>query len=107
RSITGFQHLTRDEVSSTQTAVQSFNSTFGTGDRYTSQEFQLLGDLHSFNWVAGLYGGLERGEDDQSIIFAPALVGPNISINDTGIRNSTLAAFTQATWEFIPSWRLT
>jgi iron complex outermembrane receptor protein len=107
RSITGFQHLTRDEVSSTQTAVQSFNSTFGTGDRYTSQEFQLLGDLHSFNWVAGLYGGLERGEDDQSIIFAPALVGPNISINDTGIRNSTLAAFAQATWEFIPSWRLT
>jgi hypothetical protein len=48
RSITGFQHLIRDEVNITQTAVQSFNTIFGTSDDYTSQEFQLLGDMQSF-----------------------------------------------------------
>jgi iron complex outermembrane receptor protein len=107
RSITGFQHLIRDELISSQTAVTPFVTTYGTSDNYVSQEFQLLGGMQSFNWVAGLYGGMERGEDDTSVNFAPALVGPNVIINNSGIRNSTVAAFAQATWEFIPSWHLT
>jgi iron complex outermembrane receptor protein len=107
RSITGFQHLTRNNISDNQGAVTPFLDSLNTDDKYTSQEFQLLGNLHSVDWVAGLYGGLERGEDDNPVIFAPALVGPSVTINNTGIRNSTLAAFAQATWEFIPSWRLT
>ena len=107
RSITGFQHLIRSELIGSQTAVTPFVTTYGSSDNYLSQEFQLLGDMHSLNWVTGLYGGMERGGDDNSVNFAPALVGPNVIINNTDIRNSTLAAFAQATWEFIPSWHLT
>jgi iron complex outermembrane receptor protein len=107
RSITGFQHLIRSELFGSQTAFTPYVAILGSSDNYISQEFQLLGDLQSFNWVVGLYGGRERGEDGNSINFAPALVGPNTSINSTHVRNSTLAAFAQATWEFIPSWHLT
>jgi iron complex outermembrane receptor protein len=107
RSITGFQHLIRDELLGTQSALNYITSVFYSQDKYVSQEFQILGVQPRLNWVVGMYGGVEDGQDDQDTLVLPGVLGPAPGINDNGIRNSSVAGFGQATWEFVPTWHLT
>lgn len=107
RSITGFQRLSRYAPFGNQFPVDVLIAVLDTHDSYVSQEFQLLGNRANLKWVAGLYGGSERGEDDSSVIVLPEVLGPAPGINNNRIRNSSVAGFAQAAWEFTPGWRLT
>ncbi len=107
RSITGFQRLSRFAPFGAQFPVDILLAALDTHDGYASQEFQLLGDRAGIKWVAGLYGGYERGDDDSTVIVLPEVLGPLPGINNNQIRNSSVAGFAQAAWEFIPGWRLT
>jgi iron complex outermembrane receptor protein len=105
-SITGYQSLLRRSGYGTQAPFGFVDAGQRTNDGYVSQEFQLLGALPTFNWVTGVYFGDENGEDDSSFVILPAVVGQRTT-NNNGVHNSSIAGFAQATWEFIPTWRLT
>jgi iron complex outermembrane recepter protein len=117
RSITGYQASDRHaDVVSPVPAVSIAAPTLPAHDRYVSQEFQILGTVPRLNWVAGIYAGYETAEDDQTNFVLPLVIGldpTNIfSPLNEGAQyiydiNSSLAAFAQATWEFIPDWHLT
>ena len=107
RSITGFQRLSRYAPFGTQFPVDILIAVLDTHDSYLSQEFQLLGNDAGIKWVAGFYGGSERGDDDSTVIVLPAVLGAAPGVNNNRIRNSSVAGFAQAAWEFIPGWRLT
>lgn len=107
RSITGFQRLSRYDPFGRQFPVDILLAALDTHDSYVSQEFQLLGVGKNIKWVAGLYGGDERGDDDSTVIVLPEVLGPLPGINNNQIRNSSVAVFAQAAWEFMPGWRLT
>lgn len=107
RSITGFQRLSRYDPFGRQFPVDILLALLDTHDSYVSQEFQLLGVTKTIKWVAGLYGGSERGDDDSTVIVLPEVLGPAPGINNNQIRNSSVAGFAQAAWEFSPGWRLT
>jgi iron complex outermembrane recepter protein len=107
RSISAVQSLSREVSGGPQFPVFIFKQHPHSTGTYYSQELQLLGKTRSFNWVVGTYGGYETGTDGQNIFFLPAVFGTGAVANDSGIRNTTLAGYAQATWEFIPDWRLT
>jgi iron complex outermembrane receptor protein len=108
RSITGVQSLLRDSGGGPQSPVFIFTVHPHSSGTYYSQEFQLLGGATPrFKWVVGTYGGYESGTDRQTVFFLPAAFGTGATDNDNGVRNTTLAGYAQATWEFIPDWRLT
>jgi iron complex outermembrane receptor protein len=107
RSITAYQQLQRHETLGGQYSIDLLLSDLFTSDRYVSQEFQLLGETPGFKWVGGLYGGYEDGDDDSTVIILPQVLGPLPGINNSHIINSSVAAFAQATWEFMPDWHLT
>ncbi len=106
-SITGYQQLQRHETLGGQYPVDLLLSDLFTNDSYVSQEFQLLGETRRLKWVGGLYGGYEKGDDDSTVTILPQVLGPLPGINNNQIRNSSLAGFAQAAWEFIPDWHLT
>jgi iron complex outermembrane receptor protein len=105
-SITGYQDLTRRSRYGAQGAFTFVDAGQRTNDGYVSQEFQLLGSTPTFNWVTGIYFGDENGEDNSSFVIFPLINGLRLT-NNNGIHNSSIAGFAQATWEFIPTWRLT
>ncbi len=106
-SITGAQYLKRDNFIAPQLAAFIFNTNTDTTERYFSQELQLLGNVPTFKWVVGGYGGIETASEAQYIFFLPAVFGTGGANSSNGVRNTTLAAYAQATWEFIPAWHLT
>ncbi len=106
-SITAYQQLQRHETLGGQYPMDLLVSDLFTRDGYVSQELQLLGETSRFKWVAGVYGGYEVGDDDSTVVILPQILGPLPGINNNHIRNSSLAGFAQAAWEFIPDWRLT
>jgi iron complex outermembrane receptor protein len=107
RSITGFQRLSRYDPFGRQFPVDVLLAALDTHDSYVSQEFQLLGVQPHVKWVVGLYGGHESGDDDSTVIVLPEVLGPLPGVNNNQIRNSSVAGFAQAAWEFTPGWRLT
>lgn len=106
RSITGMQELERFSLLGTPFPGDAIKVDLQTEDKYYSQEFQLLQQASNYNWVVGLYGGYERGDDNGIVFVLPALGVPS-GTNNAGIRNRSLAVYGQGTWEFIPSWRVT
>ena len=106
RSITGAQGLNRDSFFGSPIPTIIYTAVFHTEDKYYSQELQLLHATSQFNWVTGIYGGYETGQDNNAVIFLPVL-NPGVQVGDSGIRNSNVAAFAQTSWEFVPAWRLT
>jgi iron complex outermembrane receptor protein len=107
RSITGAQEMKRDGLFGSPIPGELFHINFHTVDKYYSQEFQLIGSHRTVNWVAGLYGSSERGQDDTSALILPVLLGPTPSEQNASIFNSSIGVFGQAIWEFVPTWRLT
>jgi iron complex outermembrane receptor protein len=106
RSITGAQGLRRESFFGSPIPTTIFTAAFHTEDKYYSQEFQLVHSAPRFNWVVGAYLGYETGQDNSATLFVP-MITPGLGINDSGIRNTNGAAFAQATWEFVPTWRVT
>jgi iron complex outermembrane recepter protein len=78
-----------------------------TEDKYYSEEFQVSGSTRALKWIGGLYGGIERGEDDDNGLTFPFLTNGTHTIQTAGIVNTTLAVFAQTSWEFLPAWHLT
>jgi iron complex outermembrane receptor protein len=107
RSITGYQHLHRDAALGSPVPAVILQGGFVSDDSSYSQEFQLLGETHEITWVAGLYGDHEAGSQQVQFVVLPALFGPGLSTNEAKFRNTDLAAFGQATWEFATDWHLT
>jgi iron complex outermembrane recepter protein len=109
RSITGYEKLNRNNNFDTDgTPVDAINSDTTTKSHYLSEELQLIGTGDTYNWLGGLYFGDERGLETSATNILPFLLGnlnPAYFIAD--VKNTTYAAFTQGTWEFIPTWRLT
>lgn len=106
-SITGVQDLRRNTGGGPEFPIFIFQQNPRSSGTYYSQELQLLGDTPRLKWVVGAYGGYETGTDGQTIFFLPAVFGTGAVANDNGIRNTSLAGYAQATWEFIPNWHLT
>jgi iron complex outermembrane receptor protein len=106
-SISGIQHLLRSVYSGPESAVYVFNQHPFSKDDYYSQEFQILGSARRFNWVTGVYGGDELGQDNQKLILLPEVFGFDAPLNANRVHNTTLAGYAQATWEFISDWHLT
>jgi iron complex outermembrane receptor protein len=106
-SITGVQDLSRNADGGPQFPVLIFEDSHDSSGTYYSQEFQLLGTAPRFKWVLGAYGGYETGSDHSFIFFLPAVLGTGGTANDNRLRNTTLAGYAQATWEFITDWHLT
>jgi iron complex outermembrane receptor protein len=107
-SITGVEHLLRLFINGPQTPFYYYNQDpYSNFDTYYSQEFQLLGSAPRLNWVVGVYGGDELGQEYAKFIFLPQVFGIDAPAADSGIHNSSLAGYAQATWEFIPTWHLT
>jgi outer membrane receptor protein involved in Fe transport len=75
-------------------------------DENITQEFQLIGDYDRFNYVFGLCGSTETGDDYSDSVALRALTN---SLTETRghVTNKSLGAFVQATWHFIPNWSLT
>jgi iron complex outermembrane recepter protein len=107
RSITGVQDLRRNASGDVPTAIIYLREFPHTSGLYYSQELQLLGKTANLNWVVGAYGGYETGTDEQTVFFIPGVLGTGGTENNNGIRNTTLAGYAQATWEFVPRWHLT
>jgi iron complex outermembrane recepter protein len=107
RSFTGVQGFRRTSDFSSPISVPFFADDLTTTDTYLSQEFQILGSSPTFNWVAGVYGGQEHGSDVEVLTVLPVL-NPGTSTGPSGgIHNTSLAAFAQGVWEFLPGLRLT
>jgi iron complex outermembrane recepter protein len=107
RSITGYENLLRSSYWGNP-LPNNFNTlSFYTPDAYYSQEFQLLGGNSYFNWVTGIYGGLENGIEYGSTVFLPILTNNIPFIMDPTVKNDSLAGFAQGVWEFAPSWHVT
>jgi iron complex outermembrane receptor protein len=106
-SITGVQDLRRNTGGGPEFPIFIFQQNPHSSGTYYSQELQLLGDTPGLKWVVGAYGGYETGADGQRIFFLPAVFGTGAVANDNGIRNTSLAGYAQASWEFIPDWHLT
>jgi iron complex outermembrane receptor protein len=109
RSITGYEKLNRQNMFDPDgTPFDSLNSDLITKSHYLSQELQLIGTGKTFNWLAGAYFGAERGSEGGDNTILPALLGPlNPAQFAADVKNTTYALFTQATWEFVPTWRVT
>jgi iron complex outermembrane receptor protein len=107
RSFTGVQGFSRFSDFSGPIAQPFFADDLTTHDTYYSQEFQILGSEATFNWVAGVYGGQENGSDVEVLTVVP-LLSPGTSNGPSAeIHNTSLAAYAQGVWEFLPGWRLT
>jgi iron complex outermembrane receptor protein len=106
RSITGIQSFTRSAAFGSPIEIPFLGDALHSDDKYYSQELQLLGSHSIFNWVSGIYAGLEQGNDDQVVIALPVL-NPGSATTNVAVRNTSLAAFVQSTLEFVPTWRLT
>jgi iron complex outermembrane receptor protein len=106
-SISGVQHLARDVSGGPQSPIFIYKQYPHSNGIYYSQELQLLGTAPRFKWVVGAYGGYEKNSDGQVIYFLPAVAGTSAPETEDGIRNTTVAGYAQATWEFIPDWHLT
>jgi len=109
RSISGYQHSERANASDAD--ATPFDILYATRltpfDEYFSQELQVLGDHDRFSWVAGVYFGLERGQElspSQSLLF---LSTTNPSITDADVRNTSYAAFAQGSYDLTDRLRLT
>jgi iron complex outermembrane receptor protein len=109
RSITGYEKLNRDNNFDTDgTPFDSINSNLMTKSHYLSQELQLIGTGRTINWLSGLYFGDERGTEGGDNVILPFLLGPlNPTQFAAGVKNTTYAVFSQANWEFVPTWRVT
>lgn len=108
RSITGYQHIDRDNViDSDGTPVNVINARFQTRAHYFSQEFQLLGGGDHLNWVVGAYYGRERGIERINIDALPLLNPENPAFIGADVLNKNYAAFAQVNWEFADDWRVT
>jgi iron complex outermembrane receptor protein len=109
RSITGYEKLNRANNFDTDgTPFDGVNSDLMTKSHYLSQELQLIGTWTNFNWLNGLYFGDERGTEGGPDVILPFLLGPENPIQFAAdVKNTTYAVFSQANWEFVPTWRLT
>lgn len=109
RSITGYQHLKRENHNDAD--ATPFNIV--RADRYTpfdvyfSQEWQLVGKTGPFQWVAGTYLGMESGREYSPSISLPLVSAANPSVTDGRVKNNTYAVFAQATAELATDLRLT
>jgi iron complex outermembrane receptor protein len=106
KSITAVEGLTR-YAQVEPAAHPVIHSYWTTNDKYYSEELQVFGATRVLKWIGGLYGGYEKGEDDQTQAAFPALTNNNQTVQTAAIVNTTLAVFAQTTWEFLPAWHLT
>lgn len=72
-------------------------------DRLLTQELRLNYEGERWSWVAGVFGSYQ----DYDSTFGAALV-PHLQLAESFRRRTTnLAAFGEATYEFLPTWRAT
>jgi iron complex outermembrane receptor protein len=108
RSITGYEALKRENNGDFDGTPYVIVAALRTTDTsYTSQEFQLLGGNEKLNWVAGLYVGVERGDDGTVGDAIPQVNPRSPTTFNAEVDQKTYAVFSQANWEFIQDWRLT
>jgi iron complex outermembrane receptor protein len=107
RSISGVSALRRNALLSiSPIPVTLVTGNLNTQEKYYSEELELLGKTPTVNWIGGIYGGYENGEDDSTSVTVP-VINPGTAVADAEIRNTSLAGFGQAVWEFVPKWHLT
>ncbi|MEJ8476555.1 TonB-dependent receptor [Roseibium algae] len=86
----------------TENYINAFHGTYK--DTLFSQELRLNYDLGQWSAIAGLYGSYEYQDSD----FFARLTQWGIEQEQLYYRRTTnLAAFGEATYEFVPSWKIT
>jgi iron complex outermembrane receptor protein len=113
QSITGYTNLVQDAGSDIDGSPYTFISLLNQGlsTEQFSQEFQVYGKAldDRLDWIAGLYYFHETGDQKQFTQVIPPLATPPGAISRDGpsVRNTSYAAFIQATYEIMPRLRLT
>ncbi|MGU3495312.1 TonB-dependent receptor domain-containing protein [Xanthobacteraceae bacterium A53D] len=103
-SMTGFQYgeTTRRSVDADTPGVD--NGIWGTvGDTLFTQEVRLNYEGDRWKWVAGLFGSYQKFDSDFDAVAYSYYVWDQIQTRKT----TNLAAFGEATYEFMPSWFVT
>lgn len=73
-------------------------------DQMVSQELRLNYDGDRWSWVAGVFGSHQKFDSHLSLISTPFFT----SLDESFVRETdNLALFGEATFEFVPTWRLT
>ncbi|MER0239570.1 TonB-dependent receptor [Fulvimarina sp. MAC8] len=73
-------------------------------DYLVSQELRLNYDLDRWSWVVGAFGSFQKFDSDFSLVSTPYFT----NYDEYFVRETTnVAAFGEATYEFIPTWFLT
>lgn len=94
----------QDRPSVNQGTAGEFNGTAGwMKQNYWTQEVRLNYAKDQWSWVAGVYGSYEkdRAAFDRTSFFSRTDIGRS------RITTKNLAAFGEATYEFIPTWKVT
>ncbi|WP_197524543.1 TonB-dependent receptor [Novosphingobium resinovorum] len=108
RSITGYRNVKKfstNDYDGTPFIVNS--SQLSTKDDFFSEEFQLLGEVGSLNYVAGLFYSYEDGTEKQEATSLYYLNNRSLTVFDGDITSKSYAVFGQANWNFAPGFSLT
>ena len=98
KSISSYRELDyNDAIDLDGSPMDLFNSSRGIDYEQCSQEFQLLGNTDSVNYVLGLYYCKEKADVKNPITFF-GLFGSPTDNNSYGMDNNSYAAFGQAEW---------
>ena len=98
KSISSYRELDyNDAIDLDGSPMDLFNSSRGIDYEQCSQEFQLLGNTDSVNYVLGLYYFKEKADVKNPITFF-GLFGSPTDNNSYGMDNNSYAAFGQAEW---------
>ena len=98
KSISSYRELDyNDAIDLDGSPMDLFNSSRGIDYEQCGQEFQLLGNTDSVNYVLGLYYFKEKADVKNPITFF-GLFGSPTDNNSYGMDNNSYAAFGQAEW---------
>lgn len=120
KNIAGYRHVKDnmfDDMDGTSNALHPQQRIDRTSQ--FSEEFQILGDMTNFNWIAGLYYFWEKGRNqglsavggvDPGLIEPAGLAGyPTGAFSNTDVagRNISYAGFAQGSYRFTDRFSLT
>jgi iron complex outermembrane recepter protein len=72
---------------------------------YVTQEFRLNFNSDRLQWVAGLYGAYQSAKVDQTT--TNFFSGGRLDMSRPSSNSRNIAAFGEATYEFVPTWKAT
>lgn len=103
-SMTGFTYTFTDRPSVNEGTPGEINVMRGEyRDRLLTQEFRLNYEGDRLKWVGGIYASYENSD----AFYDRTTFGARNDFSQSKLETSNLAAFGEATYEFVPTWKIT